>query len=199
MTGLLIKDTYTLLKQTKLFLLIVIALGFLQNDFILTYAICYASMLPIAALGYDERAKWNKLADMLPYTTNELVGCKYIMGYLSIAAATFIMVFIKCLYALTGNADFSQEYWVVLLLTICAALIMQAVNLPFMFFFGVERGRMLFVIFVVVIVASATTILDNLNFSQIEPKLSLLISATLAITAIINLISFYLSKIAYKH
>lgn len=199
MTGLLIKDIYTLLKQTKLFLLLAIALGFLQNDFLLTYVICYASMLPIAALGYDERAKWNKLADMLPYTTNELVGCKYIMGYLSIAAATFIMVFIKCFYTLIGKTVFTGEYWVILLLTICAALIIQAVNLPFMFLFGVERGRMLFIIFVVVFVLSATTALDNLNLSQIEPKLSLLISATLAITIIINLISFGLSKIAYKH
>ena len=57
MTGLLLKDIYTMLKQTKYFLLLTIALGFLQNDFMLTYVICYASMLPLTALGYDERAK----------------------------------------------------------------------------------------------------------------------------------------------
>ncbi len=198
MTGLLLKDIYTMLKQTKYFLLLTIALGFLQNDFMLTYVICYASMLPLTALGYDERAKWNKFADMLPYTTNELVGCKYIMGYLSTAAATLIMILIKCFYVLTGKAVFSHEYWIVLLLTICAASIIQAVNLPFMFWVGVERGRLLFIIFVVVFIVSATTALDNLNVFQIQAELSLLISAVLAITAIINLISFRLSKLAYK-
>ena len=199
MTGLILKDIYTMLKQTKLFFLIAILMGFLQNEFLLSYIICYASMLPIAALGYDERAKWNKFANMLPYTINELVGCKYMVGYLSVGTAAVITACIKGFYTLTGNAAFSLEYWIVLLLTVCAALIIQAISLPFMFWLGVERGRLLFVLLIIMIAVSATTILDTLNFSQIQTGLPILISAVLAVTIIINLISFCLSRIAYQH
>ncbi len=199
MTGLILKDIYTMLKQTKLLLLFIVVIGFLQDDFILTYGICYASMLPITVLGYDERAKWNKLADMLPYTTNELVGSKYILGALSVGAAAFIMVCIKWLHTLTGKAAFSPNYWVVLLLTVCTAFLLLSVNLPFMFWIGVERGRLLFVIFVVAVLMFAVTALDHLEFIKTQTSLSPLILAAPAATAIILLISFQLSKIAYKH
>lgn len=199
MTGLILKDVYTILKQAKLFLLVAMIMLLVQNDFMLSYIICYAAMLPITALGYDERAKWNKLADMLPYTITELVGSKYIIGYLSIGAAALTAVVFKCFYILIGKSSFSQDYWIIFCLIICAALMIQAVTLPLMFWLGVERGRLLFII---VVVAAAfvfsTVILDNLNTArQVSPFL--LLSLALTVTFILQLISFGISKIAYRH
>lgn len=199
MTGLILKDVYTILKQAKLFLLAAMVMLLVQNDFMLSYIICYAAMLPITALGYDERAKWNKLADMLPYTITELVGSKYIIGYLSIGAAALTAAVFKCFYILIGKSSFSQDYWIIFYLIICAALMVQAVTLPLMFWLGVERGRLLFII---VVVAAAfvfsTVILDNLNTAwQVSPFL--LLSLALTVTFILQLISFGISKIAYRH
>lgn len=198
MTGLILKDMYTILKQAKFFLFLAALMLLIQNDFMLSYTICYAAVLPITALAYDERAKWNKLADMLPYTIIDLVGCKYIIGYLSIGAAALLAAVSKCFYILIGKTVFSQEYWMILLLTICSALMIQAVILPFMFWLGPERGRLLFVIFVVIAVVFTTTTLDSLTIDwQISP--SLLLPLALAVTLILQLISFGVSKIAYRH
>lgn len=198
MMGLILKDIYSMLKQTKIFLILTIVMALMQNNFLLSYAICYASMLPITALAYDERAKWKKFADMLPYTTTELVGCKYIVGYLSIGATALVAIGSKFFCSLTGKTAFSQEYWATLILTICAALIIQAINLPFMFWIGVERGRLLFILIVIATLFFATTALDNLSFAM-QINLPLLLTAALAITAVFHFISFRLSKIAYKH
>lgn len=199
MTGLILKDVYTILKQAKLFLFVAVVMLLVQNDFMLSYVICYAAMLPITALGYDERAKWSTLADMLPYTLAELVGSKYIIGYLSIGAAALIAAASKFFYILIGKSFFSQDYWIIFFLIICVALIIQAVTLPLMFWLGVERGRLLFIIFVVAAAfLSATTILDNLYTArQISP--SLLLSLALAVIVILQLISYGISKVAYRH
>lgn len=199
MTGLILKDIFTILKQAKVFLFIAAAMLLIQNDFMLTYVICYASMLPFTALGYDERAKWNKFADMLPYTTTELVGSKYLLGYLSVGIAVLITIASKCFYVSVGKASFSREYWIVLLLTVCAALILLAVNLPFMFWIGVERGRLLFILLIIAAIVFTTTALDNLTLGRMQIESSLLLAAALTITVTFNLISFWLSKIAYKH
>ena len=69
MKGLLIKDWKTLLKQMKVMLVIVVVLACIPGTYMAAFALFYAAMLPITALAYDERAKWDELAAMMPDRT----------------------------------------------------------------------------------------------------------------------------------
>lgn len=197
MMGLILKDVYTIVSQTKFFLILIAVMAFLQNDFIFAYAVFYAAMLPVTALGYDERAKWNTIADMMPYTAGQIVGSKYMMGYAMVAFSSVLVIIGKLVGAAFGN-PFNLEFFAPLALVACGALLLEAVMLPAMFWLGVERGRLLFIVVVVSGIIGSVSLLENLDFTLMQGSfLSLTLGAAL-LTACVNAVSFLLSKKLYR-
>ena len=90
MKGLLLKDLYTLGKQMKIFLVLLVAFALIPGYSISAFAVMYAAMLPMTALAYDERSKWDTLAAMMPYSTGALVLSKYLLGYFLAFCAALI-------------------------------------------------------------------------------------------------------------
>ena len=120
MKGLVLKDISSLVTELKYIAVLLISMIFLQNEWIYMFAIVYAAVLPISALGYDERAKWKKMEQMLPFTTVQLVGSKYILGYLSSLAAIVLVIFGKML-----DRSFRVEEFAMMFLVLCISLSMQ--------------------------------------------------------------------------
>ncbi len=150
MKGLLLKDAYVLLGQFKLMLLMIVVFAVIPNFSMMPLVIVYVVMLPVTALGYDERAHWDELAAMLPYTHQAMVLSKYVLGYLSLAAILSVSLLAR-LAASALLPGVETESPAMLALFACGALLLQAVNLPCMFRLGVEKGRLaLLLIFVAV-------------------------------------------------
>ena len=193
MKGLLIKDAFTMMKETKYFFILAVVMMFLQNDFLFSYIIVYAAMLPMAAQAYDERVKWDKMAQTLPLTVDQIVGSKYIMGYLSAFAAVLIVMAARLL-----GRSFRAEEFGMLLIVVCVALVVQALNIPLMFWIGVERGRLLFIILVIGAAMAASSIWQEAITAPLTLNIRLLLSAAFGVTVIVNIISFYLCRIVYN-
>lgn len=164
MRGLLIKDAYTIVKQTKVLLLITVIFAVVPSDFLFGYSVFYAAMMPITGLAYDERAKWDKLAGMLPYSVNEIVGSKYLMGYISVGIVFLLTIVSKFILAAI-NGHMPADAVITIVMIMCLALIIQAVNLPLMFWIGVEKGRMLFILLTVVGMTVFMTALTGMDLS----------------------------------
>ncbi len=193
MKGLLIKDAFTMMKETKYFFILAVVMMFLQNDFLFSYIIVYAAMLPMAAQAYDERVKWDKMAQTLPLTVDQIVGSKYIMGYLSAFAAVLMVLAARLL-----GRSFRAEEFGMLLIVVCVALVVQALNIPLMFWIGVERGRLLFIILVIGAAMAASSIWQEAITAPLTLNIRLLLSAAFGVTVIVNIISFYLCRIVYN-
>ena len=73
MKGLLLKDWYTLIKQMKIMLVLMLVFACVPDYSMDAFAVVYTAMLPVTALAYDERSKWDELAAMLPYSVREIV------------------------------------------------------------------------------------------------------------------------------
>lgn len=190
MKGLVLKDISSLVTELKYIAVLLIGMIFLQNEWISTFAIVYAAVLPISALGYDERAKWKKMERMLPFTTAQLVGSKYILGYLSTGTAVLFAVFGK---GVGVNGTVPAEDLVIIAISFCSALIIEAVQLPFMFWLGVEKGRFLFILITVFSASflySVSGILQETVMVQTGSNILLLFAAAAIIG---NLISFFVS------
>lgn len=200
MKGLLLKDASTILKETKYFFLFAVVVALVQNDFLFAYLIVYAATLPIAAIGYDERVRWKRLEETLPLTKAQMVGSKYVMGYVSVAVAIVLVLCGRLIGAglNTNPASFAPEMLFMLLMISCMALIVQAVNLPLMFWIGVERGRLLFVLIVVCTAMAASTIWEEKVQNAIRMDQLQFFLIALLVTVIANLISFQVSKALYS-
>lgn len=192
MKGLLIKDAYTMMKETKYFFIMAVVMAFLQNDFLFSYIIVYAASLPIAAMAYDERAKWDKMAETLPLTVGQIIGSKYIMGYVSVSIAMLLVISGKLL-----GSSFRAEDMVTMLIVVCIALAVQAFNMPLMFWIGVERGRLLFIALVVGAALAVSSIGQEIMASPVTLNINFILFSAVGITIAVNIISFYVSRIAY--
>jgi hypothetical protein len=167
MKGLILKDTYVILKQMKYLLLIIVLFTIMLGYTFGTFLLLYCAMLPITTIGYDERAKWDKYAATMPYSRKDIVLSKYILGLICIGAA-FVLVIIGSLgFGLFTGVDFTAasigELMVMITTILFKTLIFMALNMPIIFKWGVEKGRMIFIAGIAAFasIIAATSLVDN--------------------------------------
>lgn len=194
MKGLLIKDWKTLLKQMKAMLVIVVVLACIPGTYMAAFALFYAAMLPITALAYDERAKWDELAAMMPYTAKAIVGSKYVLGLTLVLPVLALSMLSRLI---VHSAPIVSEDTMSLLITACLSLVLMAIDLPFMFRFGVEKGRLIYIlltcVFVVAGVNYAGKLADAVN--SIGAAMVTTVPLLLLAAAVIALLISYLISV----
>ena len=79
----------------------------------------------------------------------------------------------------------------------CLALIIQAVNLPLMFWIGVEKGRMLFILLTVVGMTVCMTALTGMDLSIFFTEEKYLIAGVFLLAVVCNVLSYQISKKIY--
>ena len=198
MKGLVWKDIYTLLKQTKFILLLMVLFACLPGYSMSAFAIFYGAMLPITALAYDERSKWDELAAMMPYSVKEIVGSKYVLGLLLVLPVLALSVLSRLIVHSTPIAG---ENTMAMLITACLSLILMSINLPFMFHLGVEKGRLIYILltcaFIVAGVNFAGKLADMANDIEVAMVTTVPL-ILLAVAAVALLLSYFISVRVYR-
>ena len=138
MKGLLLKDWKTLLKQMKVMLAITTLLACVPGTYLSAFALFYAAMMPITALAYDERARGDNLAEMLPYSPRQLVLSRYVFGW---GATLFAGVFYCIGLLINGQESLETGSFATLAALFAVVLVFQAVLFPLIFRMGVEKAR----------------------------------------------------------
>lgn len=141
MKGLLCKDACTLVRQVGTMLALVVLFGCVQRGSMTAVAIFYASLLPMTALAYDERCKWDTMAAGMPYSDLALVGSKYVLGAVCVAGAMVVS-----LLAQLAFGSFCAEDAATTLVIALLAFGLNVIELPVLFRFGVEKGRLVFLL-----------------------------------------------------
>ena len=188
MKALILKDTYVIWRQMKYFLVMLLLFCALPNGFNNAFAVVYAAMLPYTALAYDERSKWDQLAAMMPYSTRDIVLCKYVFGWLCIGGAAVLSSLLQTVLSLVIDRPFLPS---VMALSVLGALCILALSLPLMFRMGVEKGRlgMFLIIFLICGGAGAIShIADSMSrgtpFAFQGPILAMMLLAALVLNAV---------------
>lgn len=168
MKGLLIKDFYMIWKQAKFMLLLVLVytvLGaFGTNMFWSVFAVLFVSMLPVTALGLDERSRWASYEAMLPYSRKEIVISKYIFGMTGAGIIIALHVILMILSQIVkGDAVQPAEVFRMFVSLFMTASFFLGTNLPIMFKLGVEKGRMWYLMSIVVMMGGGSFVVSVLN------------------------------------
>ena len=143
MKGLIIKDFYVLQKTLKTYGVFIVVYGIFgavtnQGSFVSGMLGVMLAMLPITAIAYDERAKWDKYALTMPVSKKDLVLSKYALG-LILAGIGMVLSF--AILSFTVDNTFMENIFIVFCVS-GIGLIYQAMVLPIMFKFGTEKGRL---------------------------------------------------------
>ncbi len=197
MKGLVLKDIFVITKQSKmlLFVLVIFAFSAAADETMIPFVIFYASLLPVTALAYDEHAKWNTLAKMMPYSPFEVVFSKYVLGYIMVALAGAICLIAQTMISAVKNSSVGAESSFLLLFYMAVALLIQTVDFPLMFRFGVEKGRLWFMLLtvatIIVTVAAGTNLFDRSADAELSTWVVPASAVILAVFA--NIVSIFIS------
>ena len=198
MKGLLLKDWKTLLKQMKVMLAIMALFACVPGTYMSAFALFYAAMMPITALAYDGRAKWDELAAMMPYTAKAIVGSKYALSLTLVLPVLLLSVLSRLI---VHSTPIVNEDTMALLITACLSLILMAIDLPFMFRFGVEKGRLIYILLTCVFIVAGATYADKLTntINGIGTAMVTIVPLLLlAVTAIALFVSCCISVHVYR-
>ena len=204
MKGLLLKDLYMMKKYCKAYFfitLIFIAVSFVssENLFFIFYPCLLCGMIPVNLLSYDEHSKWMQYCETMPYTKNQIVSGKYVIGLLTQASVLLITVIAQAIRMIFSGTFALGEYVVLIMLLFIMSLVASSITLPFMFKLGVEKGRMAYYI-MIGIVCAGSIISSNLLSGEIQSKIEFNGILPLICIAGIGLyaLSWYLSVVFYK-
>ena len=173
MKGLLLKDTYMMVRLCRMFLLLdAVFLGVWMfgngNLFFLTYPCLLTTMVPMTLISYDEREKWDVFAATLPYSRAQIVSCKYLIG-LCLSALVLAVAAVGQIFRGTSGGD--PEFLTMLPVLLTACLLAPAVLYPFVFRFGAEKGRIVYYV-VIAVVCGGSVVLQNMEVVSLLGGLS---------------------------
>ena len=148
MKGLLLKDFYMAAKYCRTYILIgvvFIAVFFAgsnsENMFFVFYPCLLCGMIPVNLLAYDERSRWLEYSGTLPYTKAQIVSGKYLIGII-VQGAMLLAVGLSQAVRMNLAGTFRLgEFALFMTIIFAMATITSSITLPFMFRWGVERGR----------------------------------------------------------
>lgn len=179
MKGLLLKDLFTLRKQGKVYLLLIVFYLFYsiftKNVSMMSAMIAMlCAIAPITTLAYDENCKWDRYALSMPISKKMMVLSKYVFGLLLILISMVIVAPLSMVVVTyTGEMAFKPAF-IILLMVNAIAVLFISVLLPLLFKFGVEKGRLLmFVIFFIPMAIAYVYKKTNLGLPSKETLTSL--------------------------
>ncbi|MEA4894033.1 MAG: ABC-2 transporter permease [Oscillospiraceae bacterium] len=197
MKGLIIKDFYSLVKQLRMYILFIAVMTFIPGFSMITFAVVYTTMLPMTSIAYDERSKWDKLAAMMPYSATDIVLSKYILGALLVLGTAVFACFAQAIVGIFTNTALTGLFFIKLAFVVCFAFVMESIELPVLIRFGVEKGRLLIILFMVLVGVGGATLIDNVtDFISKDFKLAVFLPfAALAAVAVTALSAFISAKL----
>lgn len=119
--------------------------------FVLWCAVITPMSLVISLIMFDEKDHWDLYSFTLPYSRRQLVTEKYIICLLWVI---FNTVVVTAAFAVKGmiDSDFGMsESLIVPLVASMIGLVFPSFALPFVFKFGAEKGRIVYLVFMALI------------------------------------------------
>ena len=139
--GLLLKDIFELSAQCRVQLVLtgvylLLPLFIRGIELFASVGMMLLAMMPVYALGYDERCRWERYALAMPVRKSDLVWSRFLLGVIAVALGAVVQVLVALL---AGRGDLLSS----LAVTAPAAILYLLIVLPLMMKLGVEKGRFL--------------------------------------------------------
>lgn len=154
MKSLVLKDLYTILHNSKAFLVMIVAMGFFlsfssegSGGFYTIFCCMMCAMLVVTTFSFDNLCSWEPYAMILPITRRDVVKGKFALLLLVSAVGAllgFAMSILTCAVLPSLTLDLKEQAFC-LLPGFSVAMFMGSLSIPLIFKFGAEKARMLLI------------------------------------------------------
>lgn len=200
MMGLVKKDFYlaaglarSYLIVAAIFLVLSLA-GIYEFSFLSSFMSLLCIMLPVNVFSYDEQAKWDKYAAALPGGRRAVVQARYVFTLIVSAGAVVLGGAVgaaACLLDPTAG----ETLWEMVLSTAAGGsvgILLNAVMLPLMFKFGVQKGRLYLALVLAILFGAFWGGVAALASAVQEPSVLILPLAAIPAAGLLALVPSYL-------
>lgn len=202
MTGLMMKDALVMRKTLRLYALFLLfysglaVLGVFPMSMALAMVEVIVMVLPISSFSYDEAAKWDRYAAVLPVGRTAVVKARYLFLLLVLLAAAAIGLVGSILASLLAREDLG-ELLATLLVSMGLGLMIADIMLPVVYQLGPERARpwMYVIIFapIVVLLGAPSCLFDGIDLSWLDQLPELAVLGVFALVPLVPLVGMLLS------
>ncbi len=170
MVGLVYKDLMVMRRTLLLYgamglVYVVIAIAGDQYGMVFALMMIASAMVPVSAISYDERSKWDRIVNTMPLSRKEVVLAKYLLAIL-LTAVSSVLIF--AFYMLVPEMPLAEKAITTAIMAMMA-MVYQAALMPVMFKFGSEKGRtiMLAILFVPAVLIFAIGEMNIIDFGAV--------------------------------
>ena len=202
MKRLTLKDLYMMRKYCRSMLLITViflaaAVVNPGSPFFLLYPAVFAGMMPVTLISYDEKFRWNSYCRVLPYSAKQIVFSKYLLIILLTAALLVIYSILAAVLSAAGSG-INMELFTLLSVIFILSATGPSLILPFIFRYGVETGRIVFYIVIILLctLPAGMSALEDALPANLNAGASNILM--IAATCLIFVISYLISLKCFK-
>ena len=145
------------------------------------------------------RSHFLQYSAALPYTKKQIVSAKYLIGLLAQLALLVVIGTVQGVRMSRSGAFVSGDFVSLMLLMLALSMLTSSISLPFVFKWGVEKGRIAYYV-MIGFVCGAGVLFSQMFKEPIQNDLpSGLVFAGVTVSGIaVYAISWYLSAVFYK-
>lgn len=202
MSGLLVKEYYTLRRYAKQYALLFVFFGALSIYMeSLTYFQCMVtmsmSMLIFTGMSYDTLAGWDKFVLTMPVDRKDIVCSKYLC---CIIYAVFAIIASTLFSIVLGYIHPMEDDLMILAVTaaalLCIIFLIYSILIPLIYKLGVEKTRIVMLAVVMIPIFGLMSIYEYIPASVwefIEQHVGLMAAAGAAFCVLMYIISYFIS------
>ena len=216
MKGLIIKDLLNLssYKTTLFLILIFCSMGMIGTDavnFAPTFITVMIGMIVLSTFNYDEASHAEKYIVALPLTRKEIVMSKYVLAIVGNILGGIIGIILTIIIVNAMNVirpdDLIRLDYQGLLVTVISGIfgvaLIQAIQIPSVYRFGAEKGRIqmfLLIFLLVLMIAGAGFLITKIGFDiNMEEINHFMNRFGIPVLILVSAVLYYISyKISYK-
>ena len=203
MSGLLVKEFYTLRRYLKQYVILFIffaVLSVYMDSAIYFQAMATMSMcmLVFTGMSYDAAAEWDKYVLTMPISRRDVVRSKYIeciiCGISAIILGVLFSIIIDNIHPMVEIGFMLTAIMAAVLL--CLILVFYSILLPLIYKLGVEKARILMVAVIMVpifLILGTAEYLPETVLSFIEQHANLFAAVGVAVCILMYIISYCIS------
>lgn len=202
--GLIIKDLRNIksYKSTILFFIVIFAITGFFNDTAVSFipvsiTMCFG-MMAMASFSYDNLANSDRYILTFPLTRKDMVKARYLYTILMTIAGAVVgnILAIGFQFVKVGNFDEILNCLLSSLGSVFGIMILQMFQMPIMYKFGAEKGRLIQMIAIILVmlgISSVTAFLIKISPFSLEDFGNMLKQYGLAVIGMIVVILYFAS------
>lgn len=201
MKGLIVKD-FTYIKNYWKTYLLAIILGIIPTalinydpNFMLIISMLIIFIISINTFSFDKENNWNKYALTMPVSRRDIVRAKYRLNIIGLLLGSILGFLLTLIGNFFYKIDLDFNSFInILIISMAFFLILSAIDLPTLFKWGTNKGKIVLMIVLFTLIAIIFQIIEKaynyiLNISSID---------TIKLNLLIILISILIYFISYK-